>query len=255
MTTPDRAGAPEELGMIELFGERASALTRTIHLALTELNIHFVWITRASHSDDTSSRHAYASTPLLVHRPDGLYTRSEDVVSLSGAFAIRRYIDELLAPLAIRSGKGLKFLTPPLGVSSGTVEPCSVIARAKLDALVAKFSHTIIPTLDSTYMKPASLLAKQGQHPESINTSLAEGLARIHSLLEIVQPQAATQWILPGTTNQLTWADLFLYPILADLRASPAAHFVSGDSPNFTWLAAWLQRMDQRESVQLAKNA
>lgn len=250
MTTPDRTGAPEDLGLIELFGEPSSPFVRTVSLALTELNIHYIAIARSSHSDEIKSRNPYGLTPVLVHRPDGLYTRPEDVITLSEG-SIRRYVDELLAPLSSTH----RHLTPPLRSSAGVVDAKIVVLRSKLDGLISKLSQTIIPTLDAGYIKPASALAKQGKDAETINSTLAEPLTRIHTLLEIVEGQAAknAKWLLEG--EDLTWADLFLFPVLDDLRSSPAGHFVSGSSPNFAWLSGWLGRMDERVCVKVGKKA
>ena len=252
MTTPDRSGAPEDIGVLEIFGVPASTFTRSIKLGLHELGIHFIDVTRAPHSEDVKSLNPYGLLPVLVHRPDGLYTKPDDIVTLYESNAIRRYIDEYLAPIASK-----RQLTPPLRSAGGTVDPTTVIARARLDGFVSSFSQTLFPALEGGFIKPAAQMKKNGADLETINVALEPGLTRTHALLEIVESQAKAHandqgWILGGATGaELTWADLFLFPILDDLRASPAAQLVSGDSPTFPWLAAWLNRMDARPSVKL----
>ncbi|TKY90834.1 hypothetical protein EX895_000832 [Sporisorium graminicola] len=258
MTTPDRSGAPEDIGLLEIFGGPASTFTRSIKLGLHELGIHFIEVNRAPHSEDIKSRNPYGLLPVLVHRPDGLYTKPDDIVTLYESNAIRRYIDEYLAPIAAHSPKGLRQLTPALLSSGGTVDAATVILRARLDGFVSSFSQTIFPALEGGFIKPAAQMKKNGADIETINVALEPGLTRTHSLLEIVESQAKSHnsaksagWILGGESTDVTWADLFLFPILDDLRASPAGQLVSGDSPTFPWLADWLNRMDARPSVKI----
>ncbi|KAJ1030092.1 hypothetical protein NDA16_001005 [Ustilago loliicola] len=251
MTTPDRTGKPEDLGLLEIFGAPFSTFTRSITLALHELNIHFIPITRAPHSEDIKSRNPYGLLPVLVHRPDGLYTQPDDIVTLYESNAIRRYIDEYLTPLS----SSPRTLTPPLNISGGTVDPKSVITRARLDGFVSSFSQTLFPALEGGFIKPASQMKKNGADTETINVALEPGLQRIHTLLEIVEHQVRSHnkqadgqgYILGGA--EITWADLFLFPLLDDLRASPAGELVKGEGARFGWLAKWLVRMDARQSV------
>ncbi|CDU23233.1 uncharacterized protein SPSC_01862 [Sporisorium scitamineum] len=259
MTTPDRGGAPEDIGVLEIFGGPASTFTRSIKLGLHELGIHFIDVNRAPHSEDIKSRNPFGLLPVLVHRPDGLYTTPDDIVTLYESNAIRRYIDEYLAPIAAHSSKGLRQLTPTLRSSGGTVDATSVILRARLDGFVSSFSQTIFPALEGGFIKPAAQMKKNGADIETINVALEPGLARIHTLLEIVESQAKSHnkstngagWIMGGDSSDVTWADLFLFPILDDLRAGPAGQLVSGDSPTFPWLAEWLKNMDARPSVKV----
>ncbi|SPO20289.1 uncharacterized protein UTRI_00688_B [Ustilago trichophora] len=256
MTTPDRSGAPEDLGVVELFGAPASTFTRSIALGLHELGIHHISITRAPHSEDIRTRNPYGLLPVLVHRPDGLYTKPDDIVTLYESNAIRRYVDEFLAPI-VHSSKGLKELTPALKHVGGTNDAQSVILRARLDGFVSSFSQTLFPALEGGFIKPAAQMKKNGADLETINVALEPGLTRTHSLLEIVESQAKAHnkgsegWILGGNLTEPTWADLFLFPILDDLRASPAGGLISGDDAAFPWLASWLKRMDARTSVKV----
>lgn len=257
MTTPDRSGAPEDIGVVELFGLPSSTFTRSIKLGLHELGIHFIDVARAPHSADVTARNPYGLLPVLVHRPDGLYTRPEDVVTLYESNAIRRYVDEYLAPIAAHSQRGLRQLTPPLRAAGGTADADSVVLRARLDGFVSSFSQTLFPALEGGFVKPAAQMARNGADVDTINVALEPSLQRIHTLLEIVESQAKahstakTGWILGGDSTEVTWADLFLFPILDDLRASPAKALISGDSPTFPWLAEWMTRMDARPSVKV----
>lgn len=259
MTTPDLAGAPEDLGVLEIFGMPASTFTRSIKLGLHELNIHYVDVTRQAHSEDIKARNPYGLLPVLVHRPDGLYTQPGEIVTLYESNAIRRYIDELLAPLAQHPSKGaVRALTPALTQTAGTPDPAAVILRARLDGFVSSFSQTLFPALEGGYIKPAAQMKKNGAELETINVALEPGLQRIHTLLEVVESQAKAHnhakesgWILGSAHPDISWADLFLFPILDDLRASPAGNLISGPTPTFPWLAAWLARLDARPSVKL----
>lgn len=270
MTTPDRPGAPEDLGVLEIFGAPASTFTRSISLALHELNIHFIPVSRAPHSEDIKQRNPYGLLPVLVHRPDGLYTQPNDIVTIYESNAIRRYIDEYLAPQAKHANR-VSSLTPQVQSEGGRLEAKSVIQRARLDGFVSSFSQTLFPAVEGGFVKPAAQMKKNGADQATINVALEPGLNRIHTLLDIVETQAKSHntetgsntWILG--TGEITWADLFLFPILDDLRASPAGELVHGENPAFPWLAAWMNTMDARHSVkathegtvahQAAKNA
>lgn len=261
MTTPDRSGRPEEVGLVEIYGIPPSTFTRSIKLGLHELGIHFVQVEREPHSKDVKARNKYGLLPILVHRPDGLHSRDEDLVTLHESNAIRRYIDEYLAPIAASSPKAgthnLQYLTPqPASRSASGLDQATIIDRARVDGFVSTFSQTIFPALEHAFIKPAGTMQNNGADKQTILVALDQSVQRVHSLLQIVEEQASSSssasgkdgpWIAGG--DQLTWADLFLYPILDDLRVSPLGDLVQGESPTFPWLAQWMQRMDARSSV------
>uniref|UniRef100_V5EN92 GST N-terminal domain-containing protein n=1 Tax=Kalmanozyma brasiliensis (strain GHG001) TaxID=1365824 RepID=V5EN92_KALBG len=181
MTTPEIHHAPSERGTIELIGPSHCTFTRSIALALHELGIPYIAIHRAPHSADVRSLNPYGLTPVLRHRQEGLYASPETTVVLSASHAVRRYIDEHLAPLCSRST-----LTPPLRVGDAK----SVVERSKCDAWIESISHTLFPAIEAGYVGSALQMRKNGADGETINVALELELNRVQALLEIVESQA-----------------------------------------------------------------
>ncbi|PWN51815.1 hypothetical protein IE53DRAFT_35071 [Violaceomyces palustris] len=216
MTTPDKAGSPEDLGTVEIFGANFSTFTRSILTGLHEVGIPFIQHSHVPHSQEIKKRNPFGLLPVLVHRPDGLYTSPENVVTLFESNAIRRYIDEALVP----NHPSRQVLTPDLVPKQAQ----SARLRARVDQFVSAISMTLFPTIETGVVKPVIRMEKNGADQATISVALEENLQSMELSLGkleqmiLVNGQGQGQWVMG---NIFTWADLFLYPILADLKSLP----------------------------------
>ncbi|PWZ01398.1 hypothetical protein BCV70DRAFT_198828 [Testicularia cyperi] len=298
MTTPDRAGVPEDVGVVEVYGATFSTFTRTIKMGLHELGIKYIPVARNPHSEDIKAKNPYGLLPVLVHRPDGLYTPKDQIVTLYESNAIRRYIDELLAPISSSSSSSggasqphsqshahaqhsqshphshshshhshntrVKHLTPPLstGSTGQTVDSEAVHLRSKTDALVSSISSTHFPAFEHGFIKPAVQMHNNGASDRDILAALGEQVEKLHSLLSILESLFSSSSSAPGGAESgssehkcfllgetITWPDLFLYPILADLQVTPLGQSFTGQTPMFPNLAAWFITIQSRQSA------
>lgn len=286
MTTPDKCGGPEDLGTVEIFGITFSTFTRSILLGFEELGLPYIHHAFPPHSEEVKKRNPFGLLPVLVHRPDAIYTSPDAVVVLYEANAVRRYVDEALAP-ALASARTHTHDTKtqaaltPLSIS-GTETPTALASlRAKVDQYVSVASSNLFQAVEHGVVKPRLAMEKNGATDADVGVALEENLERMYRALEAVEKMAnesagKEEWLVGG---RISWADLFLYPALADLRAvkevsnAPSAlhsslphlstHLLlpvrfplsqgeclhTGPHCRFPWLASWLDRMDGRESV------
>lgn len=74
-----------------------------------------------------------------------------------------------------------------------------------------------------------------------IRSNIKEGVDRLKFFLTQIEKLMAPEGFVFG--NKVTWADFFLFPLLADLRATPEGEVLS---PR---LKAWMETMDDLEAV------
>lgn len=74
-----------------------------------------------------------------------------------------------------------------------------------------------------------------------IRSNIKEGVDRLKFFLTQIEKLMAPEGFVFG--NKVTWADFFLFPLLADLRATPEGEVLS---PR---LKAWMKTMDGLEAV------
>lgn len=231
-------GVSEDFGTLEVFGIPFSTFTRTITLGLEELGLGQFYIQHETppHSREVLQHNPFGLLPVLVHRPDALYTRNEDLIVLYESNAIRRYIDEWIAPIAARKlGKTVR-LTPGYSAEAGgdgvgrhaggssadgdTIRVAA--ARAQMDQWVSIASSILFPAAELGVIKPRLAMESNGADDASIGIGIEDGIHRLHQKLDIFEKELGAHAGGPFLCGKsLTWADLFLYPVMADLRAVP----------------------------------
>lgn len=218
MTTPGPHSNVEDIGTLEIFGIPFSTFTRSIVLGLEELGLgnsiiqhHF-----EPHSEEIKKRNPLGLLPVLVHRPDALYTSQDNVVVLFESNAIRKYIDDLVFPLAQRKQfKFVSHLTPTLELH----DIRSAEKRARVEQWISIASTAIYPSVEFGVVKPRLAMEKNKADEASIQVALEEGVEKAYEKLTILEDMLKETSYKFLTGSEITWADLFLYPPLADLRA------------------------------------
>ncbi|PWN31440.1 glutathione S-transferase [Meira miltonrushii] len=247
MTEPDPHGFSEDFGTIEIFGIPFSTFTRSIVMGLEEFGLGNCFIQHHTppHSGEVRQRNPFGLLPVLVHRPNAIYSSSDDTVILYESNAIRRYIDESLGLQANQKFKHKVELTPPAAKSTP-------MERARVDQWVSVAATVIFPAVELGVVKRRLAMEGNSADDESITLALDTGLEKLHDRLAIVEQmfnQPFSGDYICG--NNVSWADLFAYPPLADLRAIKEGEPIlrSGKDALYPKLNAWMDRMEQRESA------
>ncbi|QRV91473.1 glutathione S-transferase [Ceratobasidium sp. AG-Ba] len=205
-----------------LIGTPFSTFTRTIAIALVEKGIPFKQIRTAPHSELADEFHPYGYVPILViPRPNG-----KDV-HLRESQAIAMYLDRI-APM------------PTLGLDE--TDTCLPEKMWEFVSLVVSFGYPAIKTgvvqprvcgLDACKFTMTEIRQQIKQ---------AGGLDNLKSFLtkieQLFQPDGPYIF-----GSRVTWADAFLYPLIADLMAVPEGMFVS------TRILKWAKTMELVEGV------
>lgn len=280
MTTPDKTRLAEDVGSLEIFGTPFSTFTRSITMGLEEMGLggHYIQHPFTPHSAEVKKRNPLGLLPVLIHRPDAIYTSAENAVVLFESNAVRRYLDDFVYPTVSRHGKNQHALTPPLPghgtTQDGVLLAQAAEARARVDQWVSMASSTLFQNVEFGVVKPRLAMEKNGADDATVYTALEGNIDKMHAVLAKLEDLAKREPTPFLCGSEITWADLFLYPALADLRATPqvrrecAGHksvtcalttsspplstqgdVVRGSDAKFPWIAAWADRMDARPSA------
>ncbi|KAG9127857.1 hypothetical protein FRC07_008303 [Ceratobasidium sp. 392] len=206
-----------------LIGTPFSTFTRTIAIALIEKGIPFKQIRTVPHSELAEQHHPYGYLPILViPLPNGTD------VHLRESQAIAVYLDRV-AP------------NPTLDLDE--TETCVPEKMWEFVSLVVSYGYPAIKTgvvqprvngLDACKFTMTEI-RQQIKQAGGID-KLKEFLAKIEPLFMPKGPYIFG--------SRLTWADAFLYPLIADLLTVPEGMFVS------TRLLKWAKSMELVGGVQ-----
>ncbi|RXW15304.1 hypothetical protein EST38_g10545 [Candolleomyces aberdarensis] len=206
----------------KVVGTPFSTFTRTITLGLHYKGIPFEQISTTPHSEVARDAHPYGYLPtLIIEGPNGQSTK------LSESQAIVRYLDR------ISPGPSLHFKP---SAPDGQLEE----KMWEVVSLIASFGF---PTIEVGVIKPHLKALAEGTPERTILQGNYNEYSKITEFLDIIdQRTVPNAKYLFG--DQLTWADFYLYPLLADLRALPE------------WILAvehrfmkWVETMDELDAV------
>ena len=209
MDLPLRIAMSSQAAPIRLYGVPFSTFTRSIKLGYRELHnagqkgkwrslSEWDFIAEWPHSAAVSTLNPFGLLPVLELEPS---------VVVYEAAAIREWIDQHSSAY-LSSGAGL----------NTDHEPSVSVRVAQWISLC---SSTIFRIVEHGVIKPRLAKEKENASEEDIKDAVAGGLEEMNkvlSTLEELVPRSSS--FVLGTTEP-TWADLFLYPILADLKAIP----------------------------------
>ncbi|CAO1632420.1 unnamed protein product [Parajaminaea phylloscopi] len=252
MTTPDVRGLSEELGIVEVYGAPISTFTRTITLALHHTGLPFVFRHHLPHSAEIKEHNPLGLVPVLIHRPNALYSPKDSLV-LYESNAIRRYIDDALIVVARAKQHNIPDLNPALDTSNSRQLLKTASMRASVDQIVSVASTTVFTALEHRVIKPRQAMESNGADDATIGVALEEGLAGARLVMKLLEGFLSENKTVHGAKgdwfvgNSITWADLYVYPILADLKSIPEGSDLLSQTP---LLSAWVQHMESTPIAQ-----
>ncbi len=221
----------QQLTNVELVGIPFSTFTRTIRLGLEEKSVPYKLIFAPPHTDEANKHHPFERIPSFTMEYNG---KKHTLIETA---AIANFIDAL-------------WPETPLRPSRTSSDPNDIFTNALIDELISIGSNYIFDGVEPPIVKARLRLEKAQKEETEIVSSLSDSVQQLHQILTKLEQHSSlkdNKTFLAG--DHPTWADLFCYPPLADLRAVPEGKCIQGESAQFTKLAAWMDRMESLESV------
>ena len=247
--------APENIGTVEVFGVTLSTVVQAIIIGLKELNIDFIHVPVQPRSMEALRINPFGAVPSMIHRPNTIYSQGRDSIVLFEPLAIARYIDESLAPAANIPLE--KRLTAVLPDPSDTHYAVAALQRVETDQLASIVVVRIQKIIGDQFVLPYFALRNNGAGEEDIKVALSDRVESVIDSLILLEksikdlhakPDVAAGKFLVG--DNITWADVFLFPILRDLKATKLVNALNGGPGECVpWLAAWYAEFEKRESA------
>jgi len=210
-----------------VIGTPFSTFTRSITLALHYKGLTFNQIRVVPHSDTAYENHPFGFLPtLVIHEIDG---KPVDL-KLRESQAIVRYIDRV-AP------------APSLCISDGDAH--ALIAEQMWEFVGFAGAYGL-PAVEKGVVKPRVAATDEGKLTDAeIRQNITAGVEQLRKFLIVIENAMSPEGYVFG--EKLTWADFFLYPLLADLQAIPEGELLSER------LKKWMVNMDELDAVKATK--
>lgn len=206
-----------------IIGTPFSTFTRSITLGLTYKGIPFTQVRCVPHSDTAYDNHPFGFLPtLIIHEIDGKTVN----LKLRESVSIARYIDKI-AP------------EPSLHISPGDGK--AIIEEQMWEFVSLAGAHGF-PAVEKGVVKPRVAATDAGQLTDSaIREQIKPAVEHLRRLLGKIEELMAEEGYVFG--SKLSWADFFLFPLLADLKAIPEGELLSPRMLN------WMEEMNKLEAV------
>lgn len=100
--------------------------------------------------------------------------------------------------------------------------------------------------MEKGVVKPRIAATDEGKLSDAeVRSNIAAGVDQLRKFLKRSEDNMSPDGFVFG--EKLSWADFFLFPLLADLRATPEGELLS---PR---LLRWMEKMDQLDAVRKTK--
>jgi glutathione S-transferase len=207
---------------LQVVGAKISTFTRTIRLALEYLNIPYDLLETLPHTEIAYKYNSFGKIPTLV---DGH-------VKLIETLSMKRYIDHLQQSSQSQNQS----------LTLSTLNDQLLIDQWISIASDYAFSELIIAV-----SKPRQSMESQGKSEEEITNNLKSQIERARVVLSAIENHLASSasvgksWLCGSS---ITWADLFMFPIFADLASLPERELIKHESPH---LWKWFERFSNTD--------
>jgi len=203
-----------------VIGTPFSTFTRTITLGLQYKGLRYTQLATTPQSQLALENHPFAYLPtLIIHEIDG---KKVDV-KLRESQAIVRYIDRTVPEPSLH------------------LQPGDAIIEEKMWEFVSFTAGFGFPIVEGSVVKPRVKALDEGKlSDQEIREKIKDGVVELRRFLALAESLMAPSGYAFG--ERITWADFFLYPILADLRMVPEWEVVSERLVN------WTKKMDDLDA-------
>ncbi|KAI8877583.1 glutathione S-transferase [Backusella circina FSU 941] len=196
-----------------LVGKPLSTFTRTMRMAFAYLDVAYGFEETFPHSELAYKYNPFGRIPSIIHKGRVVYETA----------AIRRYIDATF---------------------SSRLTPSNLDAALKVDQLISILSDYVFHHIIFGFAKPRIDLESKGISEEEIQKRLEKPLKTSLSILKTLDSVISDTEFLCG--SEITWADYFVYPPLADIYSLPEVHVFAESAPK---LYAWFEKFQNRPEV------
>lgn len=201
-------------GSITLVGAPFSTFTRTMRMALRHLNVEYKLEQTMPHTEVAYKYSPFGRIPSLLHKDQVIFETS----------AIRDYIDTTI---------------------NNALTPQDLNTRLKMDQLISVLCDYIFHHIVFGVAKPRENYEKQGKAESEIGELLKKPLKQAGKIIGAVDGLIDKSGpFLCG--HEITWADYFVYPAIADLFSLPEGKFLEEKAPK---LSEWYKQFKEREEV------
>ncbi|KAF7970057.1 hypothetical protein HWV62_25300 [Athelia sp. TMB] len=201
-----------------IVGTPFSTFTRTITLGLHRKGIPFQQVHTAPHSATADAHHPFGFLPTLIIPGDAK-------IKLRESQAIVRYVDRVAPEPSLHLPEGDSHL------------PEQMWEVSDLHGLSG------FPKVEGGVVKKRVAAGDQGKLSDAeIREQLKDGVAELKRFLAVIESLMAPEGYIFG--ENLTWADYFLYPLIADLEAIPEGEVIG------TRIHEWVAKMKALPEVE-----
>lgn len=209
-------------------GTPFSTFTRSITLGLTHKNLPFKQTSTLPRSDLARQHHPLGFIPtLIIHTTDG--EGNEIDIKLRESQAIARFIDRIASD------------QPSLNVhEQGTTSFTESIEHARVWEFVSLVASSGFPAIEVGVVKPRLSAMIEGRlNAEAMDALTVPGIPAMKRFFQVAESLVRKDTLYLFAEHP-TWADFFLYPLLADLKAIPQWSVVESDR-----IKNWMQAMEE----------
>jgi glutathione S-transferase len=198
-----------------LVGTPFSTFTRTIALALHYKSVPFSQLETKPHDPAAREHHPFGFLPTLVIHQD-----SAPDVRLCESQAIARYIDRIASEPTLEDDhnplpeKMWEFVS--ICASLGPPYTSEHVQVLMLSPGFHRFEVGVVKVR----------LGKSDADEDAISAALEPGLEQLRVFIATIELLMAEDGFMCGQKH-VTWADFFLYPLVADLEATPEAYILT----------------------------
>jgi len=210
-----------------LVGTPYSTFTRTIALGLQHKGLKFNQVPTTPHADLAKKHHPFGFLPtLVIHEIDG---KKVDDILLRESHAIVRFIDRIAPEPSLHfAGEG-------------------AVIEEKMWEMASLIAFLGFPTVEFGVVKPRIQALDDGKPSDAeVRVQIKEGVEKLRNYLAVIESLMGPHGFAFGPKP--TWADFYLYPLLADLRNVPEWKELA--TPRIT---EWIEAVDKLAAAEATK--
>ncbi|KAI9281854.1 hypothetical protein BY458DRAFT_498196 [Sporodiniella umbellata] len=200
---------------VKIVGVPFSTYTRTMRMALMYLNVPFQLVKADPHSELAYKYNPFGRIPSLLHDNKEIFETT----------AICSYIDATF---------------------SNQLTPQDLKTKVKMKQMISILSDYVFHHIIINVCKRRDTYEKQNKTEDEIHNLLKKHMEKATSIIKSLDkliPLDGTKFLCG---EQLTWADYFLYPTVADMFAFPEKKIFAESSPK---LMTWYKHFEDRKEV------
>ncbi|KAI8092628.1 uncharacterized protein BX664DRAFT_327749 [Halteromyces radiatus] len=210
------------ISKVQVVGASMSTFTRTIRMALEYVKVPYEQISAFPHSEEIKQYNAFGKLPALL-----IPGRPKPMVE---TLVMRTFIDATY------------------GNDKTRLTPLDLESQLNVNFWISSVSDHVFKNLIFGVAKPREMMEKRNESEEAIQERLSKSMPLALRTLAHLNDEYMNSEGPYLCGDQITWADLYLYPCMADMFSLPETQQFKQVAPKI-WI--WYQHFEQ---LDLAKN-